>query len=559
MHQTSALYNSILESPNCRMEERVRINGVYYGTDYLISVNVYGNLFARECPSVGNCNSRSFKLRMKTPAVDIPLESKVELFVRITDGTNTSEWIPKGVFYIDHRDKEKTGSGEDTYMDLSGYDALMKMQTEYPTANFKWPRTALAVLNGILWDNGKLSHDGTVTDTREITEPEAGMTNVDVMGYIAAMFGGNFYIDDSGVLRLARLQKTESGATTIMPKQLKIGDPLAPVAQVTLHKMDGTSFVAVHSTREGRNIDVDTPWATQANANYLVGMFGAYRYVPFTAIDTVINPAVELGDTIRVRQGNEYFYETVYKESYSFGSVALATLEAPPLKEMDHLYYPNKNRMSAGMGRALGMVAARADNANLQLKNDFYQIAEKDPDGKWGIAKSVLASSLTDKVMVPDPNNPGQKIEKDIFLQSLLELIVVKDTDGSYKSLSQLKSIADNANAGLANKVEIKDGMTTSTAILSAAVGNAVSQIKLESFNGRTLAQISADLTKILGALEVEGVQINQGDIRINGTAWLKAASIDTTLTVQQHTFEPEKITSYENGAFVDRYVLREA
>ena len=116
MQTTSALYNSILASDNHWFETRLIIDGVgTFGETQLFSVSTSSAMFDNE-PTIGMAAAAEINVRMVKPSAQIPRMAKLRPQVRATNGAQTSEWLPQGIFYIDTRDTIKGYNG------VSGFD-----------------------------------------------------------------------------------------------------------------------------------------------------------------------------------------------------------------------------------------------------------------------------------------------------------------------------------------------------------------------------------------------------------------------------------------------------
>ena len=104
MQLTSDLYKEILSNSNHYKETKLNIAGVEYGQESIVSVRTSGGLFT--VPGIGNCAARQIDLEI-LPTVDIPRQAQIKAFVRLALGEQRSEWLPKGVFFISTRAKDK--------------------------------------------------------------------------------------------------------------------------------------------------------------------------------------------------------------------------------------------------------------------------------------------------------------------------------------------------------------------------------------------------------------------------------------------------------------------
>ena len=219
MQTVSALYNTIIAQANHWFDTRVRINGVYYGEDKLMSVTATNRIFGAEQPTVGGCISGELEVKMLAPTVAIPRMAEVRPYVRVTDGTQTSEWIPQGVFYIDTRETTHNDNGLDI-LTIHCYDAMLKAETDYPSTSTSFPKSDVNVVKEIAKTMG-LQSSITATsgiDPRTLTLMNknyqiglpVGYSMREVLGNIAAMYAGNWIMNYEGKLRLITLTELPS-------------------------------------------------------------------------------------------------------------------------------------------------------------------------------------------------------------------------------------------------------------------------------------------------------------------------------------------------------------
>jgi hypothetical protein len=124
-------------------------------------------------------------------------------YVRLTDGARHSEWIQKGVFYIDTRGKVEDGSSIEK-IHLHGFDDMLKAEQDYPSSTLSWPARDIDVVREIaafLGVSVDARTDPIINRGYRINYP-AGYSCRDTLGYIAAMYAGSFVMSDLGELRL---------------------------------------------------------------------------------------------------------------------------------------------------------------------------------------------------------------------------------------------------------------------------------------------------------------------------------------------------------------------
>lgn len=203
MQTTSALYQRLWRDPRHRKEMRVNIAGTDYGQDRILSLETCGGVFSE--PDIGCCASRQIDLTLRDPGT-IPRSAKIQAFVRLTLGSEASEWIPKGVFYISTRHLDKrTG-----FLELHGFDAMRRAGEVWridPSAN--WPMSqqeavaAIAAQMGVEVDpRTELSNSFPVDYP---ADENGDMAMQDVLEGVAVCEAGNWVISDAGKLLLLGL------------------------------------------------------------------------------------------------------------------------------------------------------------------------------------------------------------------------------------------------------------------------------------------------------------------------------------------------------------------
>lgn len=218
MHVTSDLYKTILQTPGHEKEHRAFIAGVEQKilkkaeTKYS-NLNmpplVKGSLFVGSKPSVGGCVSRQIDIMIK-PKGTIPRMAEIKLETRLVlkdfvtgEITSTSEWLPKGTFYIDTRQTDKVSGA----LIIHGYDAMLKAEQPFltDTTEDDWPKPMDEVVAEIAQRMGVTVDSRTVVSHTLQAGYPLGYTMREVLGFIASAHAGNWIITDAGELRLVGL------------------------------------------------------------------------------------------------------------------------------------------------------------------------------------------------------------------------------------------------------------------------------------------------------------------------------------------------------------------
>lgn len=232
MQSTSQLYQRIYMSHNYRVEtslvvgesgrlitekaEILRFGGdailiassgadAGYNESMLLSLKTTRRVFSDNVPQVGCCTCGEIYVEMLMPLGEFPPMALLSPFVRLVsteDGT-CSEWLKKGVFYIDTRNNTRNDDGLDI-LRLHGYDAMMRANKQYDNPGISFPATDIQVVQDIAHAMGVSVDVDTVEKmVKGYTVQYPGQyTMRETLQYIGAMYAGNWIINDFGALQL---------------------------------------------------------------------------------------------------------------------------------------------------------------------------------------------------------------------------------------------------------------------------------------------------------------------------------------------------------------------
>lgn len=200
MQTVSALYQQIMSGEHYA-ERKINIAGTDYGEDTIVSLTTTGGLFADGTLSVGSAVSREINLSLWNVSTTIPKMAKLIPYYRLSNGTQTSEWIQKGVYYIDTR------SVDSGLLTIHGYDDMLKAEQVWvPDQSLTFPMPMTQAVNVIAGLMGVQIDARTVLNSAyTIDYPANDYTLRDVLRYIAAAHGGNWIMSDAGELWLVGL------------------------------------------------------------------------------------------------------------------------------------------------------------------------------------------------------------------------------------------------------------------------------------------------------------------------------------------------------------------
>lgn len=204
MQQTSELYKQLLADPRHVKEVRLNVAGTDYFEDRLVELSTTAPLFSDGTLSVGGAVAKEIDVSLFAQGT-IPRMAKLIPFVRLRLDGQVSEWIQKGVFYIDTRQTDESSD----VTAFHGFDDMLKAEVIWePDQDLTFPMSMraavllIAQLMGVEVDNPE-----DISDGYQVDYPANEWTLRDVLRFCAGACGGNFVMTDLGKLRLVKLNQ----------------------------------------------------------------------------------------------------------------------------------------------------------------------------------------------------------------------------------------------------------------------------------------------------------------------------------------------------------------
>ena len=380
MRETNDLYKRLLADPGHIKENRLIIAGEIYDESKIVlsSLVTTEQLFAADKLSIGGAVAReiSFSAFLSD---SVPKRAKIIHEVRLRLGDEVSEWLQKGVYYIDTRKRDPlTG-----ITSVHGFDAMLMAEQVWTPADtdiFPMPmkeaiRKTAAILDipldprNVYRTDDAYKVDYPVADgTASEEQQAAGLTIRQVWRWIAAAMGGNFIINDLGELRLVPLNalpgntgylvtetgqplvfgdtrilvaQNAGGSATVEGDKVFVGQrvasaeespPLDPITKIILKVDDNNAYVSGSDT--GMALEISCAYGNPQIAKNLLAQLDGYAYQPIQAQDALIDPAAELGDAITVCG----VYTVLAQKNTTWDALSAADIGAPGSAELESEY-----------------------------------------------------------------------------------------------------------------------------------------------------------------------------------------------------------------------------
>ena len=371
MQSVSATYTSIMTgaSPHW-FESKLVIESdttLTFGEDKLYGMTTSLALWS-EKPGIGSCPSGELNVSIAYNNENIIRMAKCIPYVRVTNGTLTSEWIKKGEYFIDERSMTKYDSGVNV-LNIHGYDAMLKAEADYPSSTLQWPADDIDVITEIATTIGvnvdsRISND--ITLAYQISLP-TGYSMRETLSFIAAMYGGNFVISDLGELRFVPYDG--SSTTVNLSKNVTKVEyaPALPAYTEVIFTIDENTQVS-SGTDTGSVMESYCPIATQSAANNaLLALTKVYQ--PMTATGALLDPATEIADFANVN-GVSAILASI---ETTFGRLMTADISAPLTQEVTHEYQyssPTERMYKRELGSMSSSITQNSQQIQLKVSSD---------------------------------------------------------------------------------------------------------------------------------------------------------------------------------------------
>lgn len=375
MRTTSDLYKTLLADPAHVKENRLTIGGVIYEESQIVSLSTSELLFAQDTVSIGGAVAREIDFAAFLDE-SVPKRAQIIHEVRLKLEDEVSEWLQKGVYYIDTRSRDPL-TGVTT---VHGFDAMLMAEQEWiPPAKDKFPMSMkeavelTAAALGLEIDSRTTFKTGNaykvdypVADADESEEQQAkGLSIRQMWRWVAAAHGGNFIINDVGQLRLVPLNAlpaetgylvteagspiTFGGVRILLNANASGGDAggdkvfvgnramqaenipaLEPIRKIVL-KVDNNNAYVSGSDTGGLTLEADCAYGSKQMADDLLTQLQGYVYRPVQAEDALIDPAAELGDGITISG----VYTVLAQKDTLWDALSAADIGAPGNAELE--------------------------------------------------------------------------------------------------------------------------------------------------------------------------------------------------------------------------------
>lgn len=401
MQDTSALYNQIFETDGHYAEVKINIAGVDYGQDKIVALSTSGGLFAEGTLGAGGAVAGEIDLQLYDPG-PIPKMAKLIPYYRFVAGNQVSEWIQKGVYYIDTR------SQDGNVLTIHGFDDMLKAeQVWYPDQSLEFPMSMQAAATEIAGIMGVTIDSRTQFNALyQVDYPANDWTLRDILRFIAAAHAANWVMTDLGQLRMVPIYEIPDTTSYLVDEygnaitfggiRILVGESTGTGTDTSIYvgqraasltvspQFEAITMVRVFvdnnnvyqaGTETGRVLEVDCPYGTQEMANIMLSQVEGFQYQPMTATDALADPALELGDAVNVGG----VLATAVQTAITFDAMMAMDISAPGQEEIESEYpYVSKqvSQFNHDLAETRSLIAKTSEEILLQVSGQFDTVED---------------------------------------------------------------------------------------------------------------------------------------------------------------------------------------
>lgn len=326
------------------MTQDLVIDGTSRSVDGCRVIRASRALFPGDGPSVGGAVQDTLSVVMQAPDYTIPTMASIVPRIKLVSDRYSSlsdVWLEQGHYFVSRRYRD----GSAGTLRLECVDAMRKADAPFlgQGAVGTWPQTDVDVVAEIAQRMGVAVDSRTAALMDQgfsVPLPGTDLTCRDVLGRIAALYGGNFHMSPTGELLLVPLWACLSdyqaayGRPGISGRgRLLEGRSWTPYSRVVCNVSDKLYLEAGDDT--GATLEYDCLWGTQASVDYVLAHIQGLTYVPYSCSKVFLDPAAELGDVVTIDDGE---YSICSQDINILSALVPSDLEAPDGDEPQEEY-----------------------------------------------------------------------------------------------------------------------------------------------------------------------------------------------------------------------------
>lgn len=273
---------------------------------------------------------------------------------------------------------------------------------------------------------------------------------------------------------------------------LEVSPQFNAYSKVIIHVSDETTYVAGND--DGRTLEIDNPFGTQAMAQTILNSLSGFQYQPYQADGALLDPAAEIGDAANMR-GN---YGGIYTRDRTFGRLMKADISAPCDEEINH-EYAYESPETRQFTRAINDVKASLIIANDNIAAKVSATGGSSSSFGWVLNSSGHRWYANDRIIM-------SLTASGLLVRGQIEADSGKIGDFNIGTSQNKKAIWNNIS---------QFGGSQSTGVYLGTDGIQLGQaFKVTSSGAVTATNISANNMTLTGTLNIGGTTITAAALR---------------------------------------------
>lgn len=396
-------------------------------------------------------------------------EIRVELGM---DLGSAVEWIPMGTYYVIQ------SLGDDDQLSVEACDALYaKFEREYePLAGFVFGSEE--VVQSVAFLRALCARRGVTVDVSNlysiplVAAPD-GFTERQIIGFIAALYGGFAVMDRNSVLRIRRYTSCD---THVTPDEyydggLEKAEYTFQAKWIKCYNSAADLTMIIGDTAAQQGIYMESIWMTHARLDDLWSDLKDFSYAPVSECSFFGNPLLDAGDIVTLTDlAGETMSVPIMKISHEYDGGVITQIAANGQQEAETLAGSVQNqlrRTAAQAKRYTDKETGKLDQLELlkRLTREWVDDAlYLTAQAKLGIKATAIVTGVLDAALVTIKN----------LIADVITTGILRSADGkTYFDLDRGEIVASAGKVG-AWKINDSGALTTSDENEYGEVENAV-------------------------------------------------------------------------------------
>lgn len=418
------------------------------------------------------------------------------------------EWIPMGTYYATQP------LADDDQLTVEAYDALYaKFEREYkPLDGFVFGQESgvdsVAFLRALCARRGVIVDVSNLQSIPLVTAPD-GFTERQIIGFIAALYGGFAVMDRNGVLRIRSYAACDAHVTPdeYYDGGMEKAEYTFQAKWIKCYNSATDLTMIIGDTAAQQGIYMESIWMTYALLDDLWEQLKDFSYTPVTELSFFGNPLLDAGDIVTLTDlSGETMTVPIMKISHEYDGGVITQITANAQQEAD------------GPAGSLQSQLRRTE-----AKAKRYTDTETGKLDQLELLKRLTKEWVEDALYITEEGKLGAKataIVTEVLKTELLKVGAITSDDG--RSIINFKTGQFTSVGPDGSRVDIYKGSVTVSDASGKSImtfGQSENGIQVHlTINGQSAATFIAD--NLLGGIALMCKNLDDGGMTGHRVGW---------------------------------------